>query len=301
MSHQLPIFAFSLMTLLFTASEQAAASDDDPKYTKQQEPNAQSRYDTRYFILKPHKRNYILPITATDNFNEQAYENVPEFSDNFEDIEAKYQLSLKFPLVNEGFLFEQDSLHFGITLQSWWQIYADNISKPFRETNYQPEIFYRAKTPWKVLDGSVTLGIGLEHQSNGRSQLLSRSWNRMYGEVIFQKTDFKATFKPWYRIPENEKDSPTDPEGDDNPDIRDYMGNYQLEFEYLWGDTGMEVMLRENFKTHKGAFEIGLTFPIWSGLRGYLQYFNGYGESLIDYNHNQQKIGLGIMLDTYFD
>ncbi|TKB46829.1 phospholipase A [Thalassotalea mangrovi] len=298
MSHQLRTLAFSFIALLFTPGMQA--SEDDPKYTKQQEPNAQSRYDTRYFILKPHKRNYILPITYTDNFNDQAYANVPEFSDNFEDIEAKYQLSLKFPLVNEGFLFEQDSLHFGITLQSWWQIYADDISKPFRETNYQPEIFYRVKTPWKILDGNITLGTGLEHQSNGRSQLLSRSWNRLYGEVIFQKTDFKATFKPWYRLPEDEKSSPQDPEGDDNPDIRDYMGNYQLEFVYLWGDTGMEVMLRENFRTHKGAVEIGLTFPIWNGLRGYLQYFNGYGESLIDYDHNQQKIGLGIMLDTYF-
>lgn len=53
---------------------------------------------------------------------------------------------------------------------------------------------------------------------------------------------------------------------------------------------------RENFAKHHGAIELGFTFPLWGKLRGYAQYTSGYGESLIDYNHNQQRIGLGIAL-----
>ncbi|WP_371185408.1 phospholipase A [Thalassotalea maritima] len=300
MDHPLYRLAILITVMFGLLIQPAAASDSESSVTEQVDAKPASRYDTRYFILKPHKRNYVLPITGTDNFHDDAYENIPLFSDNFEDIEAKYQLSLKFPLIDPSFLFDNDSFHFGITIQSWWQIYADDISKPFRETNYQPELFYRAPTPWQPFGGDLVLGIGLEHQSNGRSQALSRSWNRLYGEVLFTKGNFKTYFKPWYRLPENEKDNPNDADGDDNPDIRDYMGNYQIEFEYLWYDVGLEVMLRKNFTSHKGAVEVGVTFPIWSGLRGYMQYFNGYGESLIDYNHNQQKLGLGIMFDTYF-
>ena len=75
---------------------------------------------------------------------------------------------------------EGDQVFFGFTLQSWWQIYSDEISKPFRETNYQPEFFYFAPINFHPFGGNSAIIIGAEHQSNGRSQLLSRSWNRLY-------------------------------------------------------------------------------------------------------------------------
>ena len=252
------------------------------------------------FVITPHKQNYILPITYTDNFNKEAYDDIELFGENFDDVESKYQLSIKIPVNTNSLFFDYDQLYFGMTIVSWWQIYSENISKPFRETNYQPEIFYITPTRWHPFGGNLSLGLGLEHQSNGRSQLLSRSWNRIYGELIFEKDDFIMALRPWHRIKEDEKLTSSSPEGDDNPDIADYMGNFELTLGYRWNEFEFTAMTRQNFSTHNGALQLDVTYPVWGRLLAYAQYFNGYGESLIDYDHRQQKIGIGIALTNYF-
>ena len=261
---------------------------------------AERKIEFNPYVITPHKMNYILPAAITDSFNAEPYQQISGFSENFENIEAKYQISLKVPLNADDLFIKHDKLYFGLTLQSWWQIYASNISKPFRETNYQPEFFYLAPTDWHPFGGNLGFGLGLEHQSNGRSQLLSRSWNRFYGMVIFEKDNFAASFRPWVRLNEEDKDTPNSPKGDDNPDILDYMGHFELGLGYKWHNLELNAMARQNFATHKGALELGVTFPLWGKLDGYFQYFTGYGESLIDYNHSQQKVGIGIALTDYF-
>lgn len=87
-----------------------------------------------------------------------------------------------------------------------------------------------------------------------------------------------------------------DPEGDDNPDIADYMGHFELTTVYKWDDYEFSFLGRQNFSTHKGYGEFGVTFPLWGRLRGYAQYTTGYGDSMIDYNINQNRIGLGVAL-----
>ncbi|MDW1988457.1 phospholipase A, partial [Vibrio sp. 811] len=157
--------------------------------------------------------------------------------------------------------------------------------------------FYFTPTSWQPLGGSTWLGFGIEHESNGQRQELSRSWNRVYTNLTFAKDNFVASIQPWWRIPEDEKTFPNDPKGDDNPDIEDYMGHFELTSAYKWDDYELTFLGRENFKTHKGYAEIGLLFPIWGKVRGYAQYSTGYGKSLIDYDHNQQRIGVGIAIN----
>jgi phospholipase A1 len=248
------------------------------------------------YVITPHKMNYILPVSYSTDINRDAYKTFNEWGENLHEIEAKFQLSIKVPLNTKKLFTRDDGLFFGFTLQSWWQLYSDGISKPFRETNYQPEIFYLSPLRYHPFDGNTAIVVGFEHQSNGRTQGLSRSWNRVYLNFLFEKGDFALSFQPWWRVPEGDKDDPLDPDGDDNPDIRDYMGNFQLASVYKWDDYELSIKGRQNFTTHKGGFEFGLTFPLWGKLRGYLQYTNGYGESLIDYNHDQQTLGLGIAL-----
>lgn len=241
------------------------------------------------FVLTPHKMNYILPYTKTDSINRGAYSNNPSWQENFEDQEAKIQLSLKVPLNYDDLFLTDDALYFGFTAQSWWQIYSSNISAPFRESNYQPELFYVAPTQWTHFEHNFGWGVGVEHQSNGRSEPLSRSWNRAYLVALWEKDNTAFAIRPWVRLSE-------DAEEDDNPDIEDYMGNFEATAAYKYEDIKLFGMARNNFSTHKGFIELGITFPIWKRLRGYIQYSDGYGESLIDYNHSQRRFGIGLAL-----
>lgn len=249
------------------------------------------------YVITPHKMNYILPIAITDGINVEAYDNFSNWAEELRDVETKFQISIKVPLTTGSFINKGDQIFFGFTLESWWQLYTQSLSRPFRETNYQPEFFYFTPLNWHPFNSNSGVYIGFEHQSNGRSQLISRSWNRIYANFIFEKNNFAFSFRPWYRIPEGDKVSTLDAVGDDNPDIDKYMGHFALGIAYdLQDDYEISLQLRENFAHHHGAIELGFTFPLWGKLRGYAQYFNGYGESLIDYNYKQQRLGIGFAL-----
>lgn len=270
------------------------------EYDLQQSNLAIEPYVMTPYVMTPHRMNYILPVSYNNHVNKEAYEIVEGWANNFEDIEVKYQLSFRVPLLTESLFTEGDGIAFAFTLQSWWQIYAQKISRPFRETNYHPEFFYYTPLSWQPLGGNTALLLGFEHESNGHSSSLSRSWNRLYANIVFAKDNYAISFRPWWRIPEGSKTTtPTEP-GDDNPDIIDYMGHFELSMVYKWEEYNLFFKGRENFKKHKGYMELGVTFPIFERLNGYIQYTNGYGESLIDYNHSQQTIGIGFSLTDYF-
>ena len=189
------------------------------------------------YVLTPHKMNYMLPVSIVDAINRDAYREFSSSTDELKDVEAKFQISLKIPLLTGDFLNEGDQIFFGFTLESWWQIYAKELSKPFRETNYQPEFFYVTPINYHPFGGNSALIVGLEHQSNGQSQLLSRGWNRVYLNYLYEKRNFALSLRPWYRIPEGEKSSPTSGQGDDNPDILDYMGHFELGLAYKYSNS----------------------------------------------------------------
>jgi phospholipase A1 len=135
------------------------------------------------------------------------------------------------------------------------------------------------------------LNVGFNHQSNGRAEPLSRSWNRLFAEFGIERGNFALLAKAWYRIPESA-------DKDDNPDITDYYGYAGLNAIYKWRDHSFSLMARGNISTGKGAAQFTWTSPRFLGpLRGYVQAFTGYGESLIDYNWNQSTIGFGIALN----
>ena len=250
-------------------------------------------------VLLAYKRNYLLPLTYADNPNDDVFaEGSSDFGQNLDNYEVQFQLSIKSALA-EGLFTDRDTLFVGATVRAFWQAYNSDISAPFRETNYEPELFWVTPVPWKILGGDATLfSLGLSHQSNGRSLPYSRSWNRVYGSVIWERWRFVFHLKAWWRIPEEEKEDPTDPRGDDNPDIEDYMGNFEFEIAYRKYDQEVSVMMRNNLDSedNRGALQVDWTFPLQRRFRGYVQFFNGYGESLIDYNAHVSRIGFGILL-----
>ena len=250
-------------------------------------------------VLLAHKRNYLLPLTYAANPNNEVYEaGSSDFGEDLDNLEIQFQLSIKAVLAEDLFT-DADALYVGATVKAFWQAYNKDISAPFRETNYEPELFWVTPVPWTIFGGDATLfALGLSHQSNGRSLPYSRSWNRLYGSVIWERWRYVFHLKAWWRIPEDEKDDPLDPEGDDNPDIEDFMGNFEFSVAYRKFDHEVSVMLRNNLDTkdNRGAIQVDWTFPLQRRFRGYLQFFNGYGESLIDYDAHIERIGVGILL-----
>ena len=251
-------------------------------------------------VLTAYDKNYILPYYYSDNPNTDVYSNSNDWAEGIKNEEVKFQISLKVPLTKKDILRTYDAVYFGFTVTSWWQLYASDLSAPFRETNYQPELFYITPLDWHLFGGNTGLQVGFAHQSNGRTQLLSRSWNRIYVAALYEKGNMAFSLRPWYRIPESPKEDPFSSEGDDNPDIDDYMGYFDFRGAYQASRQELSFMVRNNLRSdNRGALEVGYSFPLTGHLKGFVQYFFGYGDSLIDYNHRQHCFGIGILLTDW--
>ncbi|MFT5807439.1 MAG: phospholipase A1, partial [Moritella dasanensis] len=218
--------------------------------------------DSSEFVLTPHRMNYILPAYSTSEVNPEAYKDTEALDDGYKTVESKFQLSLKLPLSYSSLLVDGDRIYAAFTIEAWWQVYAKDISSPFRETNYRPEVFYVAPLDWHPNDANTGVMVGFEHQSNGRSGSLSRSWNRVYAEFIYEQGNLVWSVRPWYRLAEDEKVG-TSPKGDDNPDIADYMGNVEYGIGYAFGKYELSAEMRQNFSTNNGSVQINLTTPLY--------------------------------------
>ena len=256
------------------------------------------------FVITPHRTNYFLPLAFNHSPNQDPYisQNAfPGLDKPVDEAEVKMQISLKVPLTSQQIFDENDGVYFGFTIKSFWQMYNAPASSPFRETNYRPEVFYQTAVPEKSLSGSWYYRLGIEHESNGRTQFLSRSWNRVYLGFGFVQDDWAVYFQPWYRIKEDPKEvipgeSIPAAGGDDNPDIHRYMGYFELAGIYKTENWQFTTMFRRNFNTGFGAIELTASFPFSGRLRAFGQYFYGYGESMIDYNALSHRIGIGLIL-----
>lgn len=276
-----------------------SCADTAPTLFKQRVELEKQASKNRFAII-PHKPNYVLPASLT-RINQEPYTNLPIDSE-LEDIEVKFQISLKY-LAAQDLIFKDLDLQYAFTVTSWWQAYNSAISAPFRETNYEPEVILNYHHSWSLFGLPVEqTSLSFNHQSNGQTGQLSRSWNRIILGFAFAPADNVLWgFRTWYRIPEDEKLGTFDPGGDDNPDIEDYMGYGELGG--LWNiapKNTLEFLLRSNLSSdHKGAIQLGWSFPINDRIQGYIEYFNGYGESLIYYNQHTQRLGIGFKLTNW--
>lgn len=246
------------------------------------------------FALRPYRPTYFLPVTYNSSPNDDsALDNDPIAKSQH--TEAKFQLSFKVKLWED--LFSKDiDLWLGYTQLAFWQLYNTPFSSPFRDTNYEPELLVNFRTHYEIFGFQGRfINIGVNHQSNGRSLPLSRGWNRIVANVDWEKNNFNLLLKTWYRIPEDENK-------DDNPDISRYMGYGEIWATYYWKKQRFAVMFRNNLRTENnfGAIQLDWSFPIPfiknDLLCLYVQYFNGYGESLLDYNKSINRISAGFML-----
>lgn len=257
------------------------------------------RHANNKFIIIPHRPNYILPITYSGKINGAPHEDILKTKNGereFSKTETKFQFSFKFP-VKKNFLNERTSLWLAYTQVSFWQVYRSSLSRPFRENNYEPELLIINKPENGIhFFGlkNVMNSFSINHQSNGRAGEQSRSWNRLIFDIAFEKNQSLLVFKPWYRLPE--KDA-----GDENPDIHKYLGYGEVDLFLKVGEQVCGIRFYNNFRTdhNKSSFEVTWTTPLSERIKGVAHYFDGYGESLIDYNFRSRRVGLGIMLTDW--
>lgn len=261
-------------TLLKDEPENAESQEEISRYEAHFERN---RFFGEFLGFEPYKFNYFLPTNVS--FNKE--------KDQAKRTEAKFQISIKKLLIDDALLKDLD-FYFAYTQQSFWQIYDNANSRPFRESNYEPALYlsYPLEKYNMFFD---RINVGYVHQSNGGDLVKSRSWERLFVEGIYSRENFALGLKAWYRIKE-------DSTKDDNPDILDYMGYGEFILGYTLHNHLLTFTLRNNLQSdNKGAIRLDYSYPLYKNLYLYMQYFNGYGESLRDYNRSIERVGAGFL------
>jgi phospholipase A1 len=176
----------------------------------------------------------------------------------------------------------------GYTQSSRWQVFGRAVA-PFSRDRLRAQVILSWPLDtgfgWRLRQVSLSLN----HQSNGRAPPLSRSWNRVIGEAGFEIGEWTVQLRPWVRLNE-------DAASDDNPDISDYAGRGEVLITAKLGKNVLALQLRHSLRggdRSHGAALLDWSSPLGGALHLYTQWFTGYAESLIDYNHRQNKLGIG--------
>ena len=281
----------------------AARRDTTPQGTKPS--SLDERWDLdgapspALFALRAYKPVYILPAfylsSPTTTITSPNRDNQGTTPGPLDHLEGKFQISVKAKLL-ENVGFDGSNFWFGYTQSSRWQVYNHQTSRPFRETDYEPELMYTAPTDYSLLGVTGRLvGLSLTHQSNGRDLPQSRSWNRVIGQIGLEAGDWTVLVRPWLRLREKA-------DKDDNADILDYVGRGEVIGIRKLGNQQIAVTLRHSLKggdRSRGSVALDYAFPLYGYLKGHVQFFHGYGESLIDYNHRQTSIGIGLSVGEW--
>lgn len=277
--------------------EAEGEAEDDPSLPQIQRRHYELSARANPYAISPHRPNYLLPASYSNRTHGQVFGVTDATLNHFE---VKFQLSFKVAAW-ENVLSTQTDLYFAYTGRSFWQAYNSQVSSPFRDTNHEPELFLASHANWTL--GPVrdlNLRLGFSHQSNGQPLPLSRSWNRVYVGANGRWRHFFVDLVLWQRLPEDPKTGPDDPEGDDNPGIEHTVGRGEMTVAWVVDDKTINLNWRNNLqRRNKGALTAAFTFPLNRRLKGYLEVFSGYGETLIDYNRSNERIGLGIALSDW--
>jgi phospholipase A1/A2 len=252
------------------------------------------------FNYTAYRANYFLPLRGMSRVHR--YPSSPSRGTAltlpaYQHGEAKLQLSMRSKVM-EGLLLPGADLWVAYTQQSMWQLWNQAESAPFRNTDFQPEVIYVVPTPGflKAWPGGWTWQMsefGFVHQSNGQSGALSRSWNRLYASAGIEHGGVTAALRLEQRLERRGS------QVDDNPDIDKYLGHVETLLTWSPGHATATLAWRPSWRG-RGSVLLDWTYPIHrdrpDGLRWYIQAFQGFGETLLDYNIRQASLGFGLTL-----
>lgn len=230
--------------------------------------------------------NYILPYYYTADPYQKVYKNHTPDNQNVMSSELYAQLSFRVPVVKR-LLAKDTSLHIAYTQNMFWQFYAK--SQYFRETNYQPEIFIE-----KDLSSSSLARLSLNHQSNGRGGDLERSWNRAIVTFQTSGTTWLLDIKAWALL---FKSASSDLH---NPRIAHYLGHEIITLSKRFKSLVLSVEA-QNIESglKRGHIALTASYPLTKNFKLFTRVFNGYGQSLIEYDNKTFAAGVGIAFNDW--
>jgi len=214
---------------------------------------------------------------------------------------ARFQLSAKYRLFNPTIgttpTFAQN-LYLAYTQRSLWDL--DGDSKPFIDTTFNPSAFWLNDNLWSSANQNWRFGsqVGVQHYSNGKDGEDSRSVNDAFIQPsIHYRFDSGSTlsFSPKYRSYFKV--------ARENSDYSDYAGHVDLNLRFAQDDGAVVSAMYRQGEKKRRTTQLDFAWPLkktWLDMNGYvhLQYFNGYGETLLGYNErnrSQFRIGLSLV------
>lgn len=240
-------------------------------------------------LINLYNPSYLLPYYVTKNPYYAIYFHETPNNQIVKEEELKAYFSFVVPLVRHVYKEKPLSLNVAYSQLMYWQVYAK--SQYFRETNYEPELFVE-----NHFSRYFAAQIGINHQSNGRGGYLERSWNRAYLQLKFTGHRWLVQLRGWTLVGEAYSSKLH------NPDIAWYLGHENLVLSRQWGQlkTSLELQNLES-GLKRGYVQATFSFPILKNMALYAQFFNGYGQSLIEYNHKTTGLGIGVSLNDWIN
>lgn len=205
--------------------------------------------------------------------------------------DAMIQISIRHRLTKSLLPFNS-FLYLTYTQKAFWDIYAD--SSPFRDLNYNPGVGIGR---YIIRDNTLkgTAFIQIEHESNGKSGDESRSWNMLsFSGKYFYNLEVMFGAKIWIPFVD----------GEENRDLLDYRGICYFTMDYITKDRkwwlSAELNPRKNFGNLNTTLTAGYKMSANANQYIYARFYNGTGESLLDYNIYDINVRVGFCIKPDF-
>ncbi len=260
-----------------------------PPRLYQEEANATNR-----FVIIPYERNYLLPVTYNSNINEEAW-HIAHPGTGMDQAEVKFQISMK-AIIWQDILGRDLDLWGAYTQTSWMQAYNTDASSPF------PGNRLHAGTDPEFRQQLEGAGFS-QHPDQCPPQ--SRV-QRPVGTPVAQLEpgDPVGPVRAQELFPARPAPGTAFRSAARTTTTRTSMTTWATASCRVCGNgpgTAWALPCATTCRSdNKGAIQLDWTFPISQRFSGYIQYFNGYGESLIDYDESTNRIGIGVSLTDPF-
>ena len=201
--------------------------------------------------------------------------------------DVKFQLSISQRLTKSKLPFDS-YLFIQYTQKAFWDVFRESL--PMRDLNFNPGI----GLGHLIIRHNRYIGkayLMLEHESNGKDSIDSRSWNKItFSWALVLNDNWETQFKTWIPIID----------GENNKDILKYNGIFQFAVNYRTCNKRLQIgaliTQRKAWFGFNTQLELSYKFNKRENQFFFIQYYNGYGENLLEYNQYKNMLRVGFVI-----